>query len=305
MAKLLHNLALEPVQLLPQNIVGRDRICELRLNDPLCSGRHAHILWTGKAWELHDLSSRNGTWVNGRRIDRTEPAVLAVGMQIAFGNPPKPWHVVDTSPPVACAISDDGTRLFVNSSVLALPNEDNPLATLFADSAGVWWLERPDVDAEICPGELQVTIGQRSWRIVTPNLLDPTRDFVQNNQMRHVQLTFLTSIEHDEVLIEALSNGVAIHLETRRCHRMLLALARVRLADHERGVSQDHAGWMHKNDLMDALDWSETDTNQQIYRARRQFASAGVTWARGLIERQTTGGLVRLGVRALKITDPD
>jgi hypothetical protein len=49
---------------------GRDPGSDLYLQDPCVSARHALFQWTGSAggWNLVDLRSKNGTFVNGSRI---------------------------------------------------------------------------------------------------------------------------------------------------------------------------------------------------------------------------------------------
>ncbi|MBM4034135.1 MAG: FHA domain-containing protein [Planctomycetes bacterium] len=48
--------------------VGRDLTCEVQLLDEKVSRRHARIAHEGGAWTLTDLGSRNGTLVNGERV---------------------------------------------------------------------------------------------------------------------------------------------------------------------------------------------------------------------------------------------
>lgn len=56
-----------------------------RLDDPTVSGRHARLVWNGsEALRVEDLDSRNGTWVNGTRIEGF--AVLRTGDRVEFGD---------------------------------------------------------------------------------------------------------------------------------------------------------------------------------------------------------------------------
>ena len=70
-----------------QFVIGREPEGALVIHEPSVSGRHAHLSWNTKqqACLLQDLDSRNGTFLNGRRIDRGE-AVLADGDAINFGD---------------------------------------------------------------------------------------------------------------------------------------------------------------------------------------------------------------------------
>lgn len=51
-----------------QTLVGRHEKCDLRLVDSMVSRNHCIILGEGKRFVVKDLESRNGTWVNGRKI---------------------------------------------------------------------------------------------------------------------------------------------------------------------------------------------------------------------------------------------
>ncbi|TVR62692.1 MAG: FHA domain-containing protein [Candidatus Competibacteraceae bacterium] len=48
------------------------------------SGRHARLFIHEGLWLVEDLGSRNGTWLNGRRIERAR--VLAPGARLCFAN---------------------------------------------------------------------------------------------------------------------------------------------------------------------------------------------------------------------------
>ncbi len=64
-------------------VLGRGRDCTLRIDDPGASREHARITVTGDHRHvLEDLGSLNGTYVDGRRIDRAE---LQSGDRINMG----------------------------------------------------------------------------------------------------------------------------------------------------------------------------------------------------------------------------
>jgi hypothetical protein len=63
--------------------IGRSRQCDVVLNDPNVSRRHAEIRPRGGAWVLTDLGSTNGSILNGRRIDA--PQVVQAGDEIEIG----------------------------------------------------------------------------------------------------------------------------------------------------------------------------------------------------------------------------
>ena len=66
-----------------QFAVGRNATCQLSLDDPLVSRRHALLVVTDEGVTIEDLQSRNGVLVNGKRI--TERVPVEVGDRILSG----------------------------------------------------------------------------------------------------------------------------------------------------------------------------------------------------------------------------
>jgi S1-C subfamily serine protease len=64
-------------------VIGRDDACNLTLDDTKVSRRHAYLQEVDGAVEVGDLGSSNGTFVNGRRIER--PVRLAAGDSLRIG----------------------------------------------------------------------------------------------------------------------------------------------------------------------------------------------------------------------------
>ena len=50
-------------------VIGRSRDCDVTLDDPNVSRRHAELRREGSTWLVSDLGSTNGIKVNGRRVD--------------------------------------------------------------------------------------------------------------------------------------------------------------------------------------------------------------------------------------------
>jgi len=59
--------------------IGRDASCELVLASQFVSRHHAELIAKDDGFELVDLGSRNGTALNGRRIQADTPYVLREG----------------------------------------------------------------------------------------------------------------------------------------------------------------------------------------------------------------------------------
>jgi hypothetical protein len=63
--------------------MGRSRRCDVLVDDPNVSRKHAEIRPRGGSWVLTDLGSTNGSRLNGRRLE--EPEVLKPGDEIELG----------------------------------------------------------------------------------------------------------------------------------------------------------------------------------------------------------------------------
>ncbi len=66
-----------------QSLIGRGPECPVRLPSSQVSRVHAELTVGDRRATLEDRGSKNGTWVNGRRI--TGPAELADGDEVLFG----------------------------------------------------------------------------------------------------------------------------------------------------------------------------------------------------------------------------
>jgi pSer/pThr/pTyr-binding forkhead associated (FHA) protein len=77
------------------NTVGRDgQRAELVVDDPSVSGEHARIRYENGAFVLYDLASTNGTFVNGRRIDKQR---LMDGDQVRLGRLECVFKMINTA----------------------------------------------------------------------------------------------------------------------------------------------------------------------------------------------------------------
>lgn len=65
-------------------LVGRSTDCDLQLNSPYAARYQATLIREGKNWFLRDNNSRNGTYVNGIRLEPGELVMLKRGDSISF-----------------------------------------------------------------------------------------------------------------------------------------------------------------------------------------------------------------------------
>jgi DNA-binding winged helix-turn-helix (wHTH) protein len=66
-----------------ENVLGRDRGAIARIDESSISRRHARIVIDGKRVRIEDLGSKNGTFVEGKKIEK--PYVLSDGDRIQVG----------------------------------------------------------------------------------------------------------------------------------------------------------------------------------------------------------------------------
>jgi DNA-binding winged helix-turn-helix (wHTH) protein len=71
-----------------ENVIGRDRDVQLRVDEGDVSRRHARVLVSGDRVTLEDLGSSNGTFCNDHRVER--PLGLSDGDRITVG----PVHLI-------------------------------------------------------------------------------------------------------------------------------------------------------------------------------------------------------------------
>lgn len=77
-------------------VVGRGATCDLPVQDPTVSRRHAEIELAGAGVRVRDLGSTNGTWLNGVRVI---DALATPGARVAFGK--VDFNVVAAESPVS------------------------------------------------------------------------------------------------------------------------------------------------------------------------------------------------------------
>jgi pSer/pThr/pTyr-binding forkhead associated (FHA) protein len=66
----------------PDNLVGRHSSADVRLPLPDVSRRHCRFVYTSGRWQIVDLNSLNGVFVNEERVEQTD---LRDGDQVRVG----------------------------------------------------------------------------------------------------------------------------------------------------------------------------------------------------------------------------
>lgn len=282
-------------------VIGRGPSCGLRIEDPSVSQQHASLRWRGDRWELRDLGSRNGTWVDGARLEAGGVFALTQGSRLRFGPSAQEFEVVDVEPPEVFAVSE-GMRVVGEGGLLSLPDGDNPSCQIYADRVGQWVCDQADGILPLAQ-RATVTTGETTWVVHLPRAIAGTWEPADTASLAHGELRFTVSQDEEDVHLSVLHPRGVIEIESRAHHYMLLTLARLRLADHER--APDHRaehGWIEVTELARMLAVDTEHLRVMIHRARRQLAGAGVQGAAGLIERRVGSRSLRLGVSRITVT---
>jgi pSer/pThr/pTyr-binding forkhead associated (FHA) protein len=84
-------------------LLGRHVNCDIRIDVPKVSAEHACLHWMDDAWELRDLGSRNGTFVEGRRLKPGDRVVIEMGTSFSLSRHAAEFKLVDASGP-GCSV---------------------------------------------------------------------------------------------------------------------------------------------------------------------------------------------------------
>lgn len=302
MAVLERNDTGERVTLTSRALVGRERTCAIPITHPRVSREHAVLFWTGTVWRIRDLGSRNGTFVNGRRLGGGEELAVGQGTELLFGDTSVQWRVVDDGAPVAMAIAQDGgENQAAQGGVLALPHPDDPQVSIFRDGPTGWVLERDEGIHPVQDGTV-VRVGARAWRLSLPAGTDGTMEPEQFMRLG-IGLGLRFAVSQDEEYVEIVvvhGAGRQQRLEPRSYHYALLTLARARLKDG--GSPELERGWVYADDLAKMLAVDRRTLNVHLHRARQQLGELGLDSGGFLIERRPGTGQIRLGVGDIQVS---
>jgi hypothetical protein len=293
------------VALSAHTVIGRSPACSIVLDDLRASAEHAAISWSGERWEVRDLGSLNGTWLDSRRLAPGERAPVRANARLAFGGSDA-WLLADDRA-AGPAARNEATGEIVHSTtgLLALPSAGDPQATIYRCSDGQWLVE---LGVELCAtrDRAQLELSGARWALFLPNELGlvPTTLKVEGSPLvlTDVSLWFAPSMDEEHVDVRVRTDdGKEWLLPPRSSHYMLLTLARLRLEDARSGAAPDEQGWVYASRLADMLQYTPERLNLEIFRSRSLFAKLGFVDATHLVERRTVTRQLRIGVVRLHV----
>jgi len=302
MATLCQRKTQRTVLVEPELIVGRSPNSGLRIPEAYVSAQHAALRWGGARWEIKDLASRNGTFLNGTRLDIGKAYAVTRGAELAFGSEAETWVLADDAAPRAMAIPiDGGEPLDLGQQVVGLPSTENPEASIFRDNDGLWKLETQDGERTLLEHHRLFQVAGRAFRFANPDILGPTSSSLAPSNEAGVSLHFLVTRDEEHVEIRAEHGGLVLDLGARSHNYLLLLLARARLADEGKGFPEPSCGWLYIEELLTALQITSTQLNIDVFRIRQHFGRVGLPGVGSVIERRPRQNQIRLGFAACVI----
>lgn len=286
----------------PDTLVGRSSRSGLFLPERRVSGQHATVRWTGDAWEVRDLGSRNGTFLNGGRLRAGDEHRLTLGDVLSFGGPNDSWHLIDDGPPDVMVVPvSGGSPIEAENGLLAIPSFDDPQFTVFRAADGRWAIES-DTGTSTLRDQEVLELGDRMWRFCAPEqILRTSLNGVVAKEVRFLSLAFAVSRDEEHVRVQLAFGSEIIELPARSHHYLLLTLARRRLEDAASGLPDAECGWLDLEDLAHDRSMAGPQLNIDVFRCRRQFADLGVSDSASIIERRPRGKQLRIGTGKLLV----
>ena len=281
------------------------------IDDPVVSRVHAVIEWESNKWKIIDLS-RNGIWVNSRKLDKQYRQALSSGDKIQFGSASgDEFKVVDVDAPCdflqsipPCPPEMKPTQPLQLYNLL--PNESHPEIALYLEySCSQWCLEPVEsegFEARIVKDGEFISFADSRWQLHLNRAQAETVE-IQHSSTQIRDIAFIFHLSQDEETTQLILNTEygQIDFSHRTHHYLTLTLARQKAADASAGIPASEQGWIYTELLAKALGLSETHLNIQIHRARKQLTEAlnYQLGADNFIQR--LGGKVRLGAAKFEV----
>jgi hypothetical protein len=270
---LINEMTGDRVELKPIHIVGRNSSSsDTCLPYPIISSLHAYLRWEGAYWVITDFS-RNGTFVDGNRLQKGCGMILKLGHRLQFGsNDGQIWRFTDDSKPtqVLVPVSTQAEPIRFERNLFLSGNDSADLSIL-QDSEGDWILETLGQVRYLQDGD-KVTIAGEEYCFQASKAVELTEIFEPNLAGPPIRLTFHLSTDEEHTKIRISLGDAQLDLGERGHHYLLATLARKRLADAVAGIDPTAQGWLECEALAIMLGIDVQHVNIHIFRARQQIA---------------------------------
>lgn len=281
-------------------LIGRAPTCHLLVEDTRVSAEHAVIAFRDGKWWVRDLSSRNGTFVDGTLIQKE--VHLMKGAALALGHREHRFVFAESGPPAAevLELSTGEVRRISPSGGRFPEGVDAGDAYLYFTEEG--WMVETEGKAELVKEPRRYEFGQRSFLVRPPlGALSEVEETVAGAAPhRPLAFRFRVSSDEEHVDVEVSYSGKAKSLGHRSYSYLLLTLARARF-EEEKSAQASDAGWLHVQDLARGLRVTPEHLNLWVWRARRHIQELDDSLPSLIVERRPHTGTLRLGTGLVTI----
>ncbi|UTF61774.1 FHA domain-containing protein [Gilvimarinus sp. DA14] len=249
------------------------------IQNPYISRRHLCLEWSGELWQIKDLS-RNGTWVNGRKLEKGVYYPLQKGDQIQLaGEEGACFEVEDLAPPrdiLLPIVSQNGTPAIIELQAANLiPDEEQPEWYIYQEPNSGQWLVQSVADSNQPAKPLRhndILEGSAGrWQLFCASASAPTMERPSQACITEAEIRFEVSLDEESTGLLIHSEGQRYNLGIRAHNYLLLLLARHRADDARQGLSELDQGWVSNDLLVHELGLEPNHLNIQVYRARQQL----------------------------------
>jgi len=287
-----------------RSMIGRASQCWTRIVHRSVSKEHAVLAFDEGCWTLKDLGSRNGTWVEGKRLESGEMVPVEREARLQFGDRTLALDTVE--PPTLCARNEaTGHYLVAESGLLSLPDDDSPWASAYESHPGSWFIDLEGETRPLQDGDTYYWKNQRFLLRVPSS--EMRRSFestvAAGGQLVLPELKLCLDVSRDgeSITTRLLAEARVLRVPPRSTHQLLLVLGRQRQRDEAEGLTASECGWVYSDELATMMGADPQKVNLDVHRLRQQLASLGVLDAGRIVERRATSHQIRLGVAKIEI----
>jgi hypothetical protein len=299
--------------------LGRGPANDLILTDDATSARHLRVWVDGGRPVAEDLGSRNGSWLNGERLER--PTAMEAGDELRVGAGVLLRIRQESEGLAAVPELEDveaSARVAFARDRLVIADRDTADVRVAGAGAGVTLLVEPDgavwlgQDGSLRPLVLDepFTVGGRRFCLRPAAAGGPvTRNLVCPHELRATRYPDERDARLDgptgaRAVLRDMSTRAELVVSAENPALLLYLLARQNVADRTAGTPPADCGWLSDPDLAVGI-WGRSEGERQeanlnvlIWRVRRELQAAGFDpwW----VEKRRKHTRVRLEVASVR-----
>lgn len=275
--------------------VGRLASSDLPLQNPMSSGRHAAISYSGGGWWIFDLNSRNGTFLNGDKLTLGPAARIRTADILSFGSADESWVVENVSRAAAMAIGPNGHIRAAERGRITIKDVST------SESCDVYlrgdkWLMDARMGVQSTPvhdGDA-ILVGETTWLLSLPDPLE-LRSTIP------MRMSVLRNPTRGQMEIVLYAGTRAVRLDSRSHNALLGTLASYSAGDGLGPASL--GGWRTVEFVCEDIGLTRQILNLYVHRLRASLEQHEIPNAASIVERDD--GRIRLRPMLVRVASSD